>query len=158
MADSTGGSRRPCMTKRTLRNRRIKFEGMPIQIESWPGEEHEGHRVTYPYGHIVGTNHQAADNMAVDVFLGPYRTSRTAFIIDAVDSQGNFKQVKTFLGFPSARAAQRVFESTYGHDPNHRVGGITSMSLDTFRSWLNAGGGKKPLHPSLAKFQTGGAA
>jgi hypothetical protein len=143
------------MTKRTLRNRRIEFEGIPIQIESWPGEEHEGRRVTYPYGYIVGTKPQAADNMVVDVFLGSYRTSKIAFVIDAIDSQGHFKQVKTFLGFPSAQDAQRAFESTYGHDPNHRVGGITSMSLDSFRSWLNAGGGKHAVHPHVRKYQQG---
>jgi Inorganic Pyrophosphatase len=93
--------------------------------------------------------------MAVDVFLGPYRNSKHAFILDCTDPAGKFQQVKCFLGFPSARAAEDCFRRSFGGDHNHHIGGITQMVLTTFKSWLKAGGGRHPVHPSL-RIQAGG--
>jgi hypothetical protein len=144
-------------------HRNIDYLGIPVFIQQWPHQKHEGHPVAAPYGFIKGTRHQGADDMAIDCFLGPSRTSRKVFLIDVVDAHGHFKQIKCFLGFVGPRQVENVFERTYHDDNAHHLGNIVAMDIMTFKSWLAAGGGRHPVHPNTPRaakvdhYQAGGA-
>jgi hypothetical protein len=133
-------------------HRRISLPDLPpIEIESPRSTLHEGHKVFADYGSFP--NFQGADQMPLDVFVGRY-PSRKIFIVNSVNRQNEFQELKVFVNFASVREVQRTFDATYKHDENHNIFAIVSMSPDTFASWLRSGGGKRPLLSSLGSHAT----
>jgi hypothetical protein len=137
-----------------MKHRRVVIPDLPeIVIEAGPGQLHEKHKI--PSGARYGyfPNFEGADNMPLDVFVGRY-PSRQIFIVNSVNKQGEFQELKVFVNFASVREVERTFNLTYKHDEDHNIAGIVSMSPDTFASWLRNGGGQRPLFSSLKSHAT----
>lgn len=117
------------------------FQGLPISVENrrgsirqWydPHEKREGMtRMQHPYGYIRGT--LGVDGDHLDVFVGPHREARTAYVIHARKGP-DFKvydEDKCMLGFRSAREALAVFRKHY--DNPGFFGGMDAIPMERFK-------------------------
>lgn len=61
------------------------------------------------YGYIVGT--EGLDGEPSDAYIGPYKRSKLAFVLEQLDDDGAFDEYKFFLGFASLDHAQYTYRS-----------------------------------------------
>lgn len=94
------------------------------------------------YGYFKGT--EGADGMHVDVLLGEHPTSEKNFVVDHLDTDGNFEQHKVLSGYRSQLEAVRAYKKAY---PERTVGPVKEMSPGELKDWLKNGDTKKPLQP-----------
>lgn len=133
----------------------VKAHGLDVTIENAKGSIRRGTgrdgkpwqvRMAFPYGYIKRTT--GADGDHVDVTIGPHLKCPRIYVVDQRDADtGKFDEHKVYMGFASAdhvrRAYRQGFSDRRGDD---RMGAITEMSPDQFRSWLKDGDTTKPLH------------
>jgi len=132
----------------------ISFQGLPISIENPKGSMRSGvgkdgkvWSVKMPdhYGYIKRT--EGADGDHVDVYVGPDANSNKVFIIDQVhDDSKEFDEHKAMLGYRNQDDAVEAYRKAFSDGKGHlRIGEVTPMNIDAFKSWLKGDGGKKPV-------------
>lgn len=126
--------------------------GLPVTIEHPKGtvrvlHDDKGNEVYkrhmyHSYGYIDGT--KGMDGDEVDVFLGPLRNAKEAYVIHMLDKGPVVKERenedKVFLGFPNAEAAKASFLLHY---PKNFFGGLLALPIARFRQRLKNSDGKK---------------
>src|SRR5690606_33003838 len=93
------------------------------------------------YGYIKKS--KGADGDHVDVFVGPNPESGRVFVVDQVNTDGSFDEHKALMGFDSRLKARSGYTANYTN--GWKVGPITSMSVDEFKTWIKEGDTTKPL-------------
>lgn len=130
------------------------FNGLPITIENPVGSirrgvSHEGvewkSKLPADYGYIKRT--EGADGDHVDVYIGPDRGSKKVFVIDQIDPKtGLFDEHKAMLGFKDQESAIDAYNKSFSDNSGpDRIGAITPMPMDLFKTWAKEGNTKKPL-------------
>lgn len=133
----------------------ISFHGLPITIENLKGSTRSGMdaqgrkwscRLPADYGYIKRT--EGADGDHVDVYLGPDKSSRMAFIINQNDLRtGKFDEHKVMLGYDSERAAVEDYVKAFSDGKGAaRIGSLEPMSIDAFKLFLKSGNTHKRAH------------
>lgn len=117
---------------------RMKVAGMDVSIEYPAGVKRKpDHKeLTRPYGYFRRTEGKDGDH--VDVFLGDRANdpSLPVFVIDQVDQGGKYDEAKVVMGEPDEAAAREAYLSNYP-DGWTGLGGITQMTQDEFKAWVN---------------------
>jgi hypothetical protein len=134
---------------------KVRISGLDISIENPRGSTRSGidangnkweNKLHSHYGYIRGT--ESSDGEQVDVFIGPSPESQKVFIVDQLNKDGTFDEVKVLIGFDSKLKARSGYKSNYSS--GWKVGPITSMSTVEFKEWLKSGDTKRPLSPVLS--------
>jgi len=134
----------------------IKLHGLDIAIENPKGSERSGidpngeaWSVALPdhYGYIKRTS--GADGDHVDTYIGNNPESLHVFVVDQVNADsGKFDEHKIMLGFNSVEDAMRSYQAAFNDGRGHaRIGSITPMTVDAFKTWLKEGETKQPAAP-----------
>lgn len=129
------------------------FQGLPIYVETWPGEERlwrdhdgqDGRTLNWlPYGYIRGL--LGMDGEDVDCFVGPTESASHVYVVttkkppDFVDDD----EQKCLLGFPTAEAARGAFLDHYT-DPRF-LGRFRAIPVPDFhRTFFGHVGGARPV-------------
>ncbi len=110
----------------------VKIDGFDITIENAKGSERSGVdkdgtkwsvTMNNDYGYIRGT--QGKDGDHIDVFLGD--SGNGVFVVDQVNSDGEFDEHKVMYGFSSTEEAKAAYLSNYSPGWNG-LGNITEIS------------------------------
>jgi len=91
----------------------------------------------FPYGYVRGTKKLGMDNAELDVFVGPNKLAKNAYVImikKAPDFKKNDEQ-KIMLGFNSAEEAKQAMLKHFD-DPKF-FGSMKVMSMHEFRKWVS---------------------
>lgn len=123
----------------------ISLHGLDITIETPRGAERSGTapdgsrwsvRMPDHYGYVKRS--KGADGEQVDVYVGPKPESRTVYVVDQNDADtGKFDEHKAMLGYDSIEAAANAYHAAFDDGRgSDRMGAVTEMSVDEFRSWL----------------------
>ena len=120
----------------------IKWNGLCISIETPAGERRrpEWPALRNHYGYIKRT--MGSDGDHVDVFVGPNMDANTVAIVDQCDEKGVFDEHKVILGVETIDQAKKTYLANYSKD--WKVGPVSLMSVDDFKSWLKKGDTTKP--------------
>ena len=126
-----------------------RVAGLPITIENPAGSRRrpDWPALTAHYGYVRGT--EGADGDQVDVFVRPGTPEDwdgDVFVIDQTDADGTFDEHKAMAGYDDEDQAVRAYSGNY--PDGWKVGPVTTLSADDFRSWLNAGDTAKPMASS----------
>jgi len=90
------------------------------------------------YGRIKGT--KGADGEPLDIFIGPNPTSNHVFMVDQHHpGGGGFDEHKILAGFVNPRAALKAYKDSYTDGAGDRIGGVTAITADEFKTWLKSG-------------------
>jgi|GEM_PF-2237516 len=138
----------------------ISWNGLDITIENAKGSERSGTdsdgetwSVTMPahYGYIKRT--EGADGDHVDVYIGDNPESDVVVVIDQIDLQtGTFDEHKVVLGAKSGVEAQNIYRKGFSDGRGaERRGGVTRLTVDEFKDWLENGDTTKPMSPDVKK-------
>lgn len=66
------------------------------------------------YGYILGSRSAEYGNDAVDVFVGPDKTSDRVFVVHTIDPDtGQYDEDKCFIGLSSPAQAKKYFKMAY---------------------------------------------
>ena len=132
------------------------FQGLPVSIETAQGEVRRGGKgagawqavMPVDYGFIEGTSSAEGAFEQMDVFVGPKADADTVWVVDQINLRtGLFDEHKCMLGFASEADAVDTYVRAY-HDQNRaRIAGVTGMSMDSFREWLQKGDVARPAKP-----------
>lgn len=118
----------------------VEFGGLTVKIDRpkgfvMHGKDPKGADWTrtykYDYGFIPGT--EGGDGDGVDVFLGPIADDQEAYWARKIHEDGTFDEYKVFLGFGSAKAAEKAFKE---HIPARMLAGIATMKLGLMKAML----------------------
>lgn len=132
----------------------MNFQGLPISIEQKAGsvrhwydeaaDEHGTTTMRIPYGYVTGT--LGLDGDAVDVFVGPAKTSSKVFVITQM-TRPEFKKIdeqKVMLGFDSPEKAKEAYLQHF--NDARFFGSMKEISLEEFREKLKTHRGKLIKH------------
>lgn len=120
----------------------VTIQGFDIAIENPKGSVRSGvdadgnewsQEMRNTYGYFEGTKGKDKDD--VDVFIGPNPLSESVFVIDQLNSAGEFDEHKVMFGFDSSEEAREAYLSNY-EDGWTGLGDITKVSVDDFRKWV----------------------
>ena len=105
-------------------------------------------RMPAAYGYVKKT--EASDGDAVDVYIGDdahRATELPVWVIDQCDAEtGAYDEAKCMLGFGDVSAAKRSYLAAFSDGKGHRrAGGVTRMTFEEFRRWLDQGRTTRPL-------------
>lgn len=142
------------------RKAHVELNGFNISIENPRGSIRRGTdtdgkawEVTMPadYGYIKRTT--GADGEQVDVYIGQSPESQAIFVVDQVDpATGAFDEHKVVMGAASRAEAALIYKSAFSDKSGaKRMGGVTMMSPDEFRTWLKEGDASKPVKAGKTK-------
>jgi len=131
-----------------------RIHGLDVSIENLKGSYRSGVgnngkkwqvKIPHHYGYIRGTT--GADSDHVDCYLGPDDESNKVFVIDQRDLKTNkFDEHKCMLGFKNREAAIGGYINGFSDDKGQkRIQGVTEMTPDKFKEWLESGKTKEPL-------------
>lgn len=134
--------------------RKIKVQGIPIWLEWLKGETREYKKdgvVKYrrlmqaDYGYIPGTID--SDGEELDVYLGPDRTARNAYVIRQMKKTGGFDEHKVMIGYSSKSAAKDSYLAHMSHCPEC-FGGIQAIPVKSLMVLYgdNKGSKEKTAH------------
>lgn len=136
-------------------NMRLRdFQGLPVTIETAQGQIRQGGKgsvawqVVMPvdYGFIENTASAEGKFEQMDCFIGPQPLADRAWVIDQLNIRnGAFDEHKIMLGFGSEADAVETYVRAYHDTDRRRIGGVTGMSMDTLREWLQKGDVTKPV-------------
>lgn len=91
------------------------------------------------YGYLRGT--EGADGEQVDVYLGGHPDEADkVYVVDQVDARtGKFDEHKVMAGFMSEEQATKAYHRGFsdGKGPD-RLGAITAVPIDRFKSWVTS--------------------
>ena len=127
----------------------LTFQGLDITIENPRGSKREGVdpggkkwsvEMEHHYGYIKGTVGKDKDH--IDVFIGKSPASRMVYIVDQVNQKGGFDEHKILLGFNSIAEARKGYLDNYS--AGWKVGPMTAVPINDFKSWLANGDTTKP--------------
>lgn len=128
----------------------VSVQGIDITVENPRGSVRTGkrpdgstweHTMSDHYGYIKRTT--GADAEHIDVYVGDHHDSDKVFVVDQVNAAGEFDEHKVMLGFKSKAEATAAYRSNF--DKGWKVGPVTELSVDDFKSWLEQGETSKPL-------------
>ena len=119
----------------------ILFQGLKIGVENPKGSVRRGTdvktgkpwatKMVWPYGYIRKT--EGVDGDKVDVFVGPFKNAKTAYVVHQNDpNTGEYDEDKVLLGFPSAASAKRAYMVHYD-EPEKFFGSLSQMSMAEFK-------------------------
>ena len=126
-----------------------------ISVETGAGQERSGTapdgtewRVNLPedvaYGRIKGT--KGADGQPLDIFIGPRPDSPHVFVVDQHHPKGGgFDEHKIMAGFAGPIDALRAYSQSYTDRGGDRIGGVTALTPDQFKAWLDSGDTTQPM-------------
>lgn len=98
------------------------------------------------YGYIRRVGSAEGDEEWMDCFVGKDAKSEHAWVVDMRHlPDGRFEEHKVMLGFGAASDALDAFRAAYGDSDDRRIGGVTHMSLNRLREWLEKGDATRPL-------------
>lgn len=133
---------------------RFRWQGLVISIENAKGATRKGvdakgepWSAVLPasYGYIKRSI--GADDDHLDIYMGDHPLSPNVWVIDQIDARTRkFDEHKVMAGFksePDAIATYRkAFSDGRGDD---RIGAVTRMTVDRFKSWLARGDTTAPI-------------
>lgn len=99
---------------------RAFVQGLDVRIENVRGSVRSGtgqdgktwsNRMAAHYGYIAGT--RGADGDAVDIFVGPFPESASAWVINQRDAKGGFDEHKVMVGFATEAQARNGYLNSY---------------------------------------------
>lgn len=138
----------------------VRLFGLDVTIENAKGStrrklDKDGNllwEVVMPahYGKVRGT--VGADGDQVDVYIGDDPASQQIWGVDQINPEdGSFDEHKIMVGFPDVQTAMQAYISAFndGSGPS-RVGGITPMTVEGFKDWVEDGNTKVPLSTLVA--------
>lgn len=142
---------------------KMPWHGLSIAIETVKGATRSGAgkdgkrwSVKQPasYGYVLGS--EAKDGDHVDVYLGPDHASQKVFVIDQIDADtGKYDEAKAMLSYPTKEAALSDYRKAFSDGrAKERIGGVTEMTIEKFKTWVKSSETKKPL--SRKTFAAGG--
>jgi hypothetical protein len=134
------------------RKGRFMMHGLPISIETRKGQDRKGvdssgnpwsNTMKNHYGYIRRTEGKDGDH--VDVFVGGDPDTELIFIIDQMDPKTKrFDEHKCMCGFNTEDEAKSAYLANY--EPGWKgFQGITSLTVDQFKEWLQHGNANKPV-------------
>ncbi|MDD3037158.1 LPD38 domain-containing protein [Bacteroides sp.] len=122
----------------------VKIDGYNITIENPKGSERSGVDVSgkpwsitmnNTYGYIRGT--EGVDGDHIDVFLSDDPTRGDVYVIDQINEDGSFDEHKVMYGFGSMEEARVSYLANYS--PGWKgLGGITGVSKEAFKEWIDS--------------------
>jgi Inorganic Pyrophosphatase len=116
------------------------FAGIKVNVENPKGTTRRGigkdgkpweTLMQHSYGSIP--KHNGEDGECLDCYLGPDETSADAHIVHQNDSDGNYDEDKTMLGFPTQQAAKEAY---LAHVPAKHFRSMTTMPMEMFKGML----------------------
>lgn len=135
------------------------FQGLPVTIETAQGEWRRGGKgaqawqVVMPvdYGFIEGTWSAEGIREQMDCFVGPIADAPRVWVIDQKNPRtGLFDEHKCMLGFGSEADAVDTYVRAYHDSDRRRIGGVTGMTFDDFKTWLRNGDLARPVGKLMA--------
>lgn len=128
---------------------KIEVSGIPVWLE-WKGgdtREYKGKdgKVSFSklmkhhYGYIPNT--KDADGEEIDVYVGPNRGSKTAWVIKQLKKDGSFDENKVMMGFGSKDDAKSSYDHHMG-GAKERFGGIKEVPVSALKALFGNNGGK----------------
>jgi len=129
----------------------VTVQGLDISIENPVGSERTFTRpngskgvatLKDHYGYIKRTRGKDGDQL--DVFVGDQPDSPNVYVIDQINQvSGAFDEHKAMLGYPNQLAAVRAYKRNY--EAGFKVGPVSEMPIEQFRTWVKEGNLKAPL-------------
>lgn len=119
---------------------KTEFQGIPINVDRPKGFIMRGtdaagkdwaRRYKYDYGFIPKT--LGGDGDGLDVFIGPAKSSDTAFWAIQRKADGSFDEYKVFLGFNNRDEATAAYRQ---HIPKKFFNGILAMKVEMMKAML----------------------
>ena len=143
-----------------------KVHGLDVTIENPKGSERSGMgkdgkrwSVKMPaiYGYVKGT--EGFDGDHVDVYIGPDHDSKKVFVVDQINAEdGKFDEHKCLLSYQTKEAALADYRKAFSDGKaDQRIGAVTEMTIDRFKSWVKSAGTQVPLGDIRKKYANGGA-
>lgn len=126
---------------------RTEFQGLPISVETSPGEArewkdpHDGSEgrtvMAHPYGYIRGT--LGLDGDQIDVFIGPHEDAPVAYVITQMKAPDFMEpdEAKVMLGFGSPEEAKTAYRKHY--DDGRFFGWMDAVPVAELLDKLRAG-------------------
>lgn len=115
--------------------KKIRVGGVPIWLEWLKGETRQYKKdgvVKYErlmeadYGYIPGTSDY--DGEELDVYVGPDRAAKNAYVIRQMKKTGGFDEHKVMIGYASKKDAKASYVHHMGGTPE-RFGGMATVSV-----------------------------
>jgi len=144
---ATGHNARPEPTERQKRAGNYKMgradvHGIKVVIENPRGTYRCGvsddgkawsTRVAAHYGYLAGT--RGADGDALDVFVGPFPESPSAWVVNQRSAGGGFDEHKVMLGCHTEEQARAAYLGSYSAGWTG-LKSIVPITLDQLRAWM----------------------
>lgn len=129
---------------------RVTLYGLKIAIETAQGTRRVGKTDGEPwsvisqahYGELVGT--KASDGDPLDVFIGPWPETEMVYVINQVNKDDSFDEVKIMLCFPSEESARNAYMNSYERGWNG-LGSLVRCTVEQLKWWLKFGNTTLPL-------------
>lgn len=130
----------------------VQWKGLDIKVENEAGSTRSGKDAggkewsrlqESAYGYFPGT--KSNDGEGVDVYIGPKKTSGTAFVIDQLTPDGSkHDEPKALVGFATEQEARAAYLKNYPKGWKG-LGAITAMPVEELKTWLKTGDTKTPV-------------
>lgn len=129
--------------------KKVKVQGVPVWLEWLKGETREykkGGVVKYSrlmkadYGYIPGT--VDSDGEELDVYLGPDRSAKNAYVIRQMKRTGGFDEHKVMIGYSSKSAAKASYTEHMSHCPEC-FGGMQAIPMSSLIALFGDNKGQK---------------
>ena len=138
---------------------RVTLHGMPIRIENPRNSVRSGTdgggkawscRMAAHYGYFAGT--KGADGDGVDVFVGPFPESTSAWVINQRAGGGAFDEHKVMLAFHTEEQARSAYLGSYS--PGWRgLMSVVPASVSQVKWWLANGDKARALTADQLPFE-----
>jgi len=134
----------------------VRWNGIVIQVENPKYSVRTGKADGKPwstvmkhhYGYVLSVDGKpaqvGADDDKVDVFLGSHPLSEIVFVIDQVDTHGDFDEHKAVICATSEAEARAIYLDNYSTGWKG-LGAITALTLEEFKAWLLNHDTKQPM-------------
>lgn len=144
---------------------RTVFQGIPISVENRKGSIRRGVskewgpwkvKMGAPYGYVKGTRHLGMDKAELDVFIGPNKFAKNAFIF-MIKKAPNFSrndEEKVLLGYDSLDQAREAIQQHF--DDVRFIGKARTMTMQDFRKWVTQKPSKIAAHLGEPQVYDGG--
>ncbi len=143
----------------------LTYKGLNVTIENPKGSERSGMgrngkrwsvKMPAAYGYVKSTEGYDGDH--VDVYLGPDHDSDKVFVVDQINAEtGKFDEHKCMLSYPSKDDALADYRKAFSDGKaSDRIGAVTEMTMDRFKSWVKSPGTKVPLGDIRKGYADGG--